>query len=185
MEERFRNEIEFRSDSQRGMYGVREGQLLHIGDAMNLFNEAWSMTRRSIIIKWWLKSLGLPENLRIEARELLESLLPSEPFLYLTDADSTQVSCKNVVSNDTSADIFNDMQIIVTSESSVCIAPVQEILQDAQDIVEISDFIATINSPASFDTDSSRNELSETFLQPMFDENSNPSILVEEVRSQQ
>ena len=40
MEGRFRNETEFRPDSQRGMYGIRDGQLPHVGDAMNLFNEA-------------------------------------------------------------------------------------------------------------------------------------------------
>ena len=94
---------------------------------MNLFNSAWSMTRRSTTIKCWVKSMCLPENLRIEAREFLEALLPCEPFVDSTDTDSIQVSCENVVGNETSAGIFNDMQIIFASENSVCKVPVQEI----------------------------------------------------------
>ena len=78
-EARFRSEIEFRSDSQRGMYSIREGQLPHVEDEMNLFNEARSMTRRSTAINCWVKSMCLQENICIEARELLESLLSSEP----------------------------------------------------------------------------------------------------------
>ena len=127
----------------------------------------------------------LPENLRIEARELMESLLPSEPLIKSTDPDRLEVSCENVVSNETSAVIFNEIQIIASSEKGVLNAPVQEILREAQDIVEIPDFIATINSPASFDADPSRNGLAETFLQSLFDENCNPSALVGEVKSQQ
>ena len=97
MDARFRNEIEFRSDSQRGMYGIHEGQLPYIGDASNIFNEAWSMTKRSTVIKCWVKSMCLPENLRIEARDLLESLLPSEPLIDLTNLDRLEVLCENVV----------------------------------------------------------------------------------------
>ena len=37
MEAWLRNEIEFRSDSQRLIYGIREGQLPHVGDSMFLF----------------------------------------------------------------------------------------------------------------------------------------------------
>ena len=56
------------------------------------------------------------------------------------------------------------MQIIAESENSVWNAPVQEILQEAQGIAEISEFIGTMNSPASFDADPSRSELAETFF---------------------
>ena len=182
---RFRNEIEVRSDSQYGMYGIHEGQLPHVGDAMNLFNEAWGMTRRSTVTKCWVKSMCLPENLRIEARELLESILPSESLIDLTSPDRLNVSCESVVSNKTSANILNDMHVIVAYESSKLNTLVQQILQEAQELVQVSDFITTRNSPASFDADPSRNELAETFLQSMFDENWKPSALVEEVRSQQ
>ena len=135
----------------------------HVGDAIYIFTEAWSMTKRSTVIKVWVKSKCLPENLRIEAKELLNSLLPSETLTDFTNPDRLQVSRENVVSDETSAGIFNDMRIIVSSETSVLNAPVQEILREAQDIVEISDFIATINYPASSDADPSRNELAENF----------------------
>ena len=184
MEARFRKEIECSSDSERGMCGIREGQLPHVGDAMNLFNEAWSLTRRLTVIKCCVKSICLPENLLIEARELLESLLPSELSIDLTNAGRIQVFPENVVPSETSAGIFNDMQIIVSSENSTWNAPAQEIIDEARDIVEISEFFATINSPASFDADPSRDELAETFLQSMFDENCYPSALGDEAGSQ-
>ena len=102
-------------------------------------------------------------NLCTEASELLEWLVPTEPLIDLKNLDRLEISCENVISDEKSTSIFNDLQIISASENSVTNAPVVEIIQEAQDIVEVSDLKGTIKSPASFESDSSRNELAETF----------------------
>ena len=53
---RSKNGVSFRGDSKRGMYGIRDGHLPHIGDGMDIFNEAWRLTKRATIIKCRIKS---------------------------------------------------------------------------------------------------------------------------------
>ncbi len=40
--------------SQQGRFGIRDGHLSHIGDAMRLFNLAWSRTAKETILKCWI-----------------------------------------------------------------------------------------------------------------------------------
>ncbi len=40
--------------SSRGVVGIEQG-CLHVGDAIRLFDEAWSQTARTTIIKCWMK----------------------------------------------------------------------------------------------------------------------------------
>ena len=124
-------------------------------------------------------------NLRTEARELLKSLVPTDSLIDLTNPDRLDISCENVISDETSTGIFGGLQIISASENCVLNVPVVEILQEAQDVVEISDFIVTINSSAFFDANRSRNELVGTFLLSIFEEYCNLSTQTEDARSQE
>lgn len=56
MENRSTANHSYASKSGNGGYGIREGQLLHVADAMEIFNKAWSETRCSTIIKCCIKS---------------------------------------------------------------------------------------------------------------------------------
>ena len=47
-------------------------------------------------------------------------------------------------------------------------------LQDVEEIIYLSEFIATLNSTAPFDVDSTRTELADSLLQSMFDETRDP-----------
>ena len=51
VESKLKGNIEFRPDSQRGTYGIRDGHLTHIGNALKFFSEAWSATKNSPLIK--------------------------------------------------------------------------------------------------------------------------------------
>ena len=54
-------EHHFPLNSNSGKWGVRDGHLPHVGDAMYAFNEAWRKTSRSTIPKCWIKSKCLSE----------------------------------------------------------------------------------------------------------------------------
>eukprot|EP00171_Calliarthron_tuberculosum_P011986 IDg11986t1 len=53
----------FKSNSGRGRWSLREGQLPHVADAISLFDQSWSETGKKGIIKCLLKSTSLdPEH---------------------------------------------------------------------------------------------------------------------------
>ena len=56
------SEHTFPQTSHSGKWGLREGHLPHVGDAMELVNEAWGKTKSSTILKCWIKSNCLSES---------------------------------------------------------------------------------------------------------------------------
>ena len=57
--------------------------------------------------------------------------------------------------------------------------------QNVQNVVETSEFIAVLNSPAPFDKFPSRSEFAESFCQFMFDESRSDAIETIEISSSQ
>ena len=49
----------FPDSSRRGLYGLREGQLAHVADAISLMNASWSRVSKCCIMKCWIKSTCL------------------------------------------------------------------------------------------------------------------------------
>ena len=64
----------FKNDSQRGHYGLREGQLPHVADAIQLFNDSWNQTTNATALKCWIKSKSLPAMLESETVSTVQSL---------------------------------------------------------------------------------------------------------------
>ena len=42
--------------------GIKDGQLPHVGDTIQLFNRPWNLLPPKTIIKWWIKSNYLAEG---------------------------------------------------------------------------------------------------------------------------
>ena len=61
------------------------GQLIHVGDAIQLFNKSWSSVTRSSFIKYWIKSKCLCKAQVM----LLNSLLTSMHGINDVDIDLT------------------------------------------------------------------------------------------------
>ena len=86
VEARSEKGISLRADSKRGMYGIRDGHLSHIGDGTDIFNEAWRLTKRATIIKGWIKSWCLDEAQSVMSQNKLDELNnANEAFINLTD----------------------------------------------------------------------------------------------------
>ena len=67
-------EHKFPPTSNSGLLGIRDGHLPHVGDAMYMFNEAWSRTSKSTILKCCIKSKYFNEDQVQHAKSLCEEL---------------------------------------------------------------------------------------------------------------
>ena len=54
--------IEFKASTGNGKYGLREGQLPHVADAMTLLHQTWETVWNLDMINCWLKSKFLPSE---------------------------------------------------------------------------------------------------------------------------
>lgn len=111
-ESKFSGNVEFRSDFQRGKYGMSDGQPPLIADAMDIFSKAWSTTRKYALIKCWLKRSCLPESHCTQSGEYLES---TERFIHTAIKNFSG----NVVDESTSMHIFNDMRGTASADYSL------------------------------------------------------------------
>ena len=168
MASKFSGKVEFRSDAQRGKHGIRDGQRLHMVDAIDIFNLAWSANQNSAVIKCWLKSSCLLESHSTLSREYLQS---TAGFIYPT----IQGFPRNAVDASTPTHNFNDIRSIPSADYSLPNAPVIEVLQDVEEIMELSELIAALNSTAPFDVDPTSTELADFLLQSMFDGSREPT----------
>lgn len=61
----------FKNSSSRGRFGLNEGLLPHVADAIHVFNVAWKSISKLTITKCWLKAEILP----LAHREALKRLV--------------------------------------------------------------------------------------------------------------
>ena len=84
---------------------------------------------------------------------------------------------QTIVDESTSTHIINDMHGMKSATYCRPNAPVAEVVLDVEEIAELSEFIATLNSTAPFNVDPTRAELADSLLQSMSDESRDPNYL--------
>ena len=52
----------WQKDAEHGKWGIQDGQLPHVGDAMQLFNRSWNALSPKTVIKCWIKRNCLAEG---------------------------------------------------------------------------------------------------------------------------
>ena len=157
------------STTGRGKWGLEEGQLPHIGDAMKLFNQSWSSISKTSIMKCWIKSecLGTMHVMH------LNSMLTSSAEDSTVDIDLT---LNNPVQIGVNEDIIGrkDLQDIregllqhkyLTNHPQT---PLDEILDNVSNIESESELLDILSSPAPFDKETSRPEVTNEALLDMF-----------------
>ena len=178
----------FSSRFQSVMYGIRDGHLPHIEDGMDILNEARRLIKRPKIIKCWIKSGCLDETQIVICQNNLDELKnANEPFINLTDrVKGTETKAEeHVVNPSTCQVVMQEISEIASVHNGFLTAPLQEVLQGMQNVVETSEFIAVLNSTGPFDEDPLRSELAEPFLHSMFDESPGDAIQTIEISSSQ
>ncbi len=130
----------------------------HVGDAMSLFNEAWSKTKRTTVLKCWIKSECLSEGQVQLAREICASLSEVDPdsghdaLILQTDAQS----------------IFQDLSTMSCLQTTQHNA--QELIADVQGIENVAELLDVLNSEAAEDNDPSPYEIAINQLQDLYDQ---------------
>ena len=178
-----RKEDQINTPKIRGFHEIRDGQLPHVRDAMDIFNESWRQTKRATIIKCWMKSECLDEEKAQKCESIFKELQNSEdPFIDLTnmneDADNEREA---VVDFTTCRTVMGELNRIAADNNSVNSDPLHDVLQQVDGIVQVAEFMAIMNSSAPFDEDPSRSQLANSYLQSMFDESRGDDIDINEV----
>ena len=144
--------------SEQGKWGLQQGHLPHVGDAMTIFDEAWSATSKETVIKCWIKSQCLPPAYVEKARDIL--LAPRGEEIQLNLDEPISQSTSETLNKDlVSARVLSDPR-----------TPLSELLADVSiEAQDASYFQAILNSPAPFDADIPTVEISCKQLQAMYD----------------
>ena len=92
-------EHDFPLNSQHGQWGVNNGYLPHVADAMTMFNKAWSKLLPSSVVNCWSKSQFLSMIQVAQAREIICKL----------NAGSEESSATSVLNQYVAEEIYNDI----------------------------------------------------------------------------
>ena len=158
-------------DGENG--GIREGQITHVADAMEMFTESWNALSRNSILRCWKKSQCLCEMHMSEASGLIDGITnEDEDIIDLTKGRGLDFSSDNGTD-----DTIVSEELAETFRASLAQhryldaprSPITEIV-DAVSFLDLrTDLTAVLNSPAPFDTEQSRYELSNQLLDRLFD----------------
>ena len=157
------NEI-FPTDSNRGLYGMREGHKPHVADAIELFDNAWNKTSRVTVLKCSIKSNCISTTQLWYCRGIIGEMLevPSTS-IEMNIGDPIAVAEVNQMSNDVS-----EFQSYDVPQS-----PLMQVIEEAELINSAVSLMQMVNSPALHDADPSREQISDLSLQNLLDSSSN------------
>ena len=104
----------FKNDSQRGINGLREGQLPHVADAIQLFDYSWNQTAKATILKCWIKSKCLPTILESQAISAVRSLTETciDLVRYKNGTDDEDSSIPNAVAFEDVRDLEESIVVL-------------------------------------------------------------------------
>ena len=163
--------------SARGVLGVQEGFLPYVGDAMGIFDKAWSQTSRITIKKCWIKSNCLANEQALPLTREIQRLSVEGENVSLVENDDQQVVRQIDPNGITLDDPISEAEsrhisASVTSASLLGMpqTPQIELLAEVSAISDAANLRAVLKCPAPFDKDEFRHEVSKPNLQEKFDE---------------
>ena len=150
---------DFPSSSQQGIYGVRDGFLPTIGDAMEIFDESWHGTPCSRVMKRWMKSECQPESHVHRCNEKLRDIVPN--------LRENRASLEDPIPHSEIGHTQRDLNLVESLD--IPHTPASVILEEANFIYNTLSLDEVLNSLAPFGTEPSRSEISYSLLQNFFD----------------
>ena len=150
----------FSSDSGNGKYGIREGNLSHVADAMSIFDDAWSETFRFTVIKCWIKSKCLGACRTQYFNSIIQSATTDDDVdIDLTSSNNSQVrESLQIIGTDTVRSVHNALSSnrLMADEPRT---PLHEILDAFNNLETESKLVMVLNSSAPFDKERSREDI--------------------------
>ena len=148
-ERRMAGNHQFKESFGRGNLEMREGQLPHVADVMQMFNEAWRMTSRTSVLRCWVESQCFSTTQILQARSILQQLTnESEPILDLVNTGNGHTNNQElfIVDSGTTRDVYSSLNAMRLQ--NVPQTPLLEVIDDTQDISDESLLLHILNSPA-------------------------------------
>ena len=171
----------FESNSRRGKWGLEEGQLLHVANAMKLFNKAWNLTSRQLVIKFWIKSEVIGVNQQKQLRLILNGLTQTDPEvdIYLTGGNWYDHSASLGESETIDSSVVKDIQEAIQTYQSThqgssypITSIIEETIGSAIHSKNSEDLAAVHNIPAFHDNETIRFNVQENELLEMYQKSS-------------
>ena len=152
-------------------WGLHEGQLAHVRDAIQLFNQSWSSVTRSSVIIFWIKIKCLCNGQVMHLNSLLTSMHGINDVDIGHSVQSIQVA--NESGNFIGQSVVESISESLSGYhylSAPPKTPLYEILNEVQNMTGESGMLAVLNSPNPLDTECANQEISRDSLLSMFDE---------------
>ena len=151
------------TSNQGRRLGIRHGFLLTVGDAMELYDEAWSNNTRTTVLKCWIKSQCLSETQSSYCRSIIQDLTSTNVSSQWTGTDISppisQMEAQEIADNLTVAHALSSPSI-----------DIQELIDDANLLVNAASILEVLNASAPFDRDLERHEVSNTSVQDLYND---------------
>ncbi len=143
------------------LLGLKDRFLPHVGDAMELFDDAWSTTSRVTVMKCWMKSQCLPEqHMETCMNEIID--IRGQPH----SSNLSEITIEEPISEYEASNIQNDLNAAQLLD--IPKTPLSEILDEAESYNNAVSVMTMLNSPAPFDNAPSRQEVADSSLQKLF-----------------
>ena len=165
------SESAFKINLGRGKWGLEEGQLPHVADAIKLFNKAWSLTSHQYEIKCWLKCEIIGVNQLNQLRSILNGTLETENDV---DSDLTGGNRYNSSTSLDDSEIINSSMVKNIEEAiqaskftyqgpnSAITSMIEEATGSVIESKDCKDISAVLNSPALYDDEPVRYNFQDT-----------------------
>ncbi len=141
----------FKESSCNWKWGLQDGMLPHVGDAIMPFDSAWRMMTRSEVIKSWVRSECLGSMHVSQNKSFLYQLENnSDVDIDLVNTSIDESESNRAVTSEPLDRRIHEAMTDYKAYSQECNTPLHEILAEVEDIVQEADLINALNSPAPF-----------------------------------
>ena len=148
-----------RTSKEKGKWGLQDGQLPHVGDAIQIFKNAWSCMPRTSVMKCWIRSECLGSGQAGQLQSLLDAIqTDNDVDIDLTSPNGSSRSSGEMVITEVAARSVSQAISEFRFMDNEPTTPLHEILDQVKDINEESELLAILNSPAPLDNGSTRTE---------------------------
>ena len=155
----------FKEKTVNGKWGLRDGLLSHVGDAVMLFNSEWNVMTRPEIMKCWVKSecLGV---MHVDQFSSIQSIIgrDTDVDIDLTIPDNERTgrcSVTKALDSKKIADTVADYRNYADESETT--------LSEVSNIVEGAELIAVLDSPAPDDYLSLKQGIGISYIVQLYD----------------
>ncbi len=125
---------QFLSSSNSGKFGLRNGHLPHVGNAVAMFNDSWTMIKKKTVLKRWVKTQCLSENQVQSTNNFIAEL---------NGSDHSAIIMSPVEANDFQEMFENINSLMYISNVS---SPIAELVPYIPEVENVAQFLEVLDT---------------------------------------